>query len=408
MRFTSSLLVALLLTAGAPRTFLSGYAGSLPSDSKDRARTYFDMPAVRALLAELERGPVTRPRAEAILAGGGATVDDLLRVSILRRDGDRYAIGFAYFTADDMRRVHAVANRLVPSLVASYRRHAGEFDRIFAGYSARSVPRRDLAFVVIAGIGLNWDGLALTKELGYRDPILVTGDGFRYSFWASEAVPGRSYREMYWGSSTVPWSDWSFSSFGDAESDPRMNFPDLAFMDEAEMSPRVRAAAQCVGLGPSDAFGHHFAHVLGTETLARAAHLLFALRTRPATADDPKPLLALLEEIEYVKRQDDGRYALKVPVLDERDRPMLERALALNRRIVREWLTKHDAEIRRDLAGLTALRAGLPFEALFTQVWHELFGVATRELARGGIIAKPSKGSLSMLWRSSLYRFIPG
>ena len=57
---------------------------------------------------------------------------------------------------------------------------------------------------------------------------------------------------------------------------------------------------------------------------------------------------------------------------------------------------------------------GVPFEALFTQVWHEIFGLATRELALRHMIASAygdavrHKGSLSVLWRQSLYSFSPG
>lgn len=412
------------------RKFLSGYAGSLPSRDDDRAGTYFPRPAVRALLARLEGGPLADSQAEAILARSGTTIADLLRVGILRREKGRLSIGFAYFTADDMRRIGAVVDRLAPSLAEAYRSKKRDFDAAFAAYPAGTVPRSEIAFILLAGFCLNWDGLKVTRDLGLRRPLLVEGQDFRYSFWASEEIPGREDREIYWGSSTFPLAAadrtdpaaYSFSSFGDPESDPRMNFPDLPFLSSGDLASGVRLRAEAVGLRDTDELGHHFEKVLGGAVFEPTSRILFALRQKPRSAGeiatligrDPAALLALLEEIQYVERGEDGLYHLRAPVFDAGDAAMIDRTIATSREILRRWLRDHDPGLRRELAGMTAMRAGLPFEALFTQIWHEIFGRATRELVRNGMIESaydPSrryKGSLSVLWRQSLYEFIPG
>jgi len=133
-----------------------------------------------------------------------------------------------------------------------------------------------------------------------------------------------------------------------------------------------------------------------------------------AHGDDPAPLLALLREIGYAERDGHGRWRLTVPVFDAADRPMLEKTLALSRSVLRAWLAAREPELRREMSGLTAIRAGLSFEEIFTQVWHEIFGATTRALARDGMIASAyggkarSKGSFSALWRQRLYAFVPG
>lgn len=424
----------LLLATGASvasasdRKFFSGYAGTIPPRESDRARAYFDKPAVRALLARLESGSAPAAEEAGLLQGSGASEEDLLRVGLVRREGDRLALGFAYFTAADMKKIHAVADRAASELAAAYRSRKGDFDRLFDRYPASGVPRDALAFVLLAGFSLNWDGLDLTREMGLRRPRLVEGKDFRYSFWASEDVPGRDYREFYWGSSTFPLRDaadpraFSFSSFGDPDSDPRMNFPDLAYLPADDLAPGVRKAAERVGLRDTEEIGQKFHGVLGGRVLRASADVLFALRKSPLSAakvrgvagDDPEPLLALLEEIGYVERDGSGLYRLRVPVFDESDRPMIDPALALSRSVMRAWLESRAPEIRRELAGITAIRAGLSFEEVFTQVWHEIFGATTRSLAREGVIASAygkharSKGSFSVLWRQSLYAFIPG
>lgn len=425
--FVIPVLVTSLVAQQPParsRQFFSGYAGSLPSRDVDKARTFFDRPAVRGLLARLEGGSLSREAVESTLQGSGTSLSDLLHVRLIRPDGDRYAIGFAYFTADDMRRIYAVADRAAPSLAAAYRARKSEFDRIFSRYPVSTVPRDRIAFVLISGFCLNWDGLEVTRELGYRRPVWVEGDGYRYSFWASETVAQRDYREVYWGSSTFPPqpAEYAFSSFGDPDSDPRMNMPDLLFMPPKEMAPAVGAAAGRVGVHDEDAFGMHFEQVLGSSVATKVSAVLFALREKPQTSaqleaeaeDSTQALLALLTEVQYVSADGRGVYHLTVPVFDRGDKGLVTDTIALSRAIMRSWLRQHLPEMKRELSGLTAVANGLPFEAVFTQIWHEIFGQVTRDLAQSGVTASAYgqdvryKGSLSVLWRPVLYSFIPG
>lgn len=431
-------LLALLPLVAAPaapavaqeREFYTGYKGSLPSDPRLLARTYFDELQVRALIFEVEAGPVSRKRAEEVLDGSDATLADLLRVGLLREDDGRYAVGFNYFNAADMRAVVVAAEKHVPSLVAAYLEHRSELDRILGDYPVKTVTQDRLAFVLIAGFSLNWDGLAVTRDAGFREDLLVEGNGFGYSFWASEAIPGHDTHGFYWGSSTLPGGrfnyeedpvDWSFSSFGDPYSDPRMNFPDLLLTSADEMEPGVREAARRIGLIHDTSFGGDFRDVLGFESGRDFATLLFRLREGPKGMEvlaegfgDPAKLgayLDLLEEIQYVERDEGGVYHLLVPVLDHADRPLVDAALRWSREVLTGWLAAHYPEIRKEMGSLTAMRQGVPFESLFTQIWHELFGLTTRELVRSGLLFDPSgpkiryKGSYPVLWRQDLYDF---
>jgi hypothetical protein len=89
---------------------------------------------------------------------------------------------------------------------------------------------------------------------------------------------------------------------------------------------------------------------------------------------------------------------------------MLDAALAFNRGIVTAWLAQNYAPMHRELLRLTAVRQGIPYPALFSQIWHEIFGLATRDLAASGMIDDPRgggtpwPGSIPVVWRTSLYR----
>jgi hypothetical protein len=395
-------IIALLLPGLAPaqqgtRSFYSGYAGTLPSDPKLKARTYFDDPKVRALIYQMEQGPVARSRVAASLDGSPFTIDDLTRVKLLREEGDRYFIGFNYFNAQDQAAITTAARAFVPSLVHAYAEKRPQLNRLLAQYPVKTVGKDRLAFILLAGFSLNWDGLKITREKGYRNPILVEGPGFRYSFWASEEISNHNTHGFYWGSSTFPGggydfkepTDYSFSSFGDPYSDPRMNFPDLMLMPATDMKPEIRAAATNIGLVDDDSFGSHFTNVIGPDSTQDLARLLFALRTSPAGALKLASLmrapakvdfyLNLLVESEYVFRDKGGIYRLKIPVLDRQDGAMVTGVLNFSRRILEHWLAVNYPKIRKDLRSLKALRQGVPFESLFTQIWHELFGLADEE-----------------------------
>jgi hypothetical protein len=417
--------------AGAERTFSSGIAGSNPSDARLQAQTYFAMWQVKALLQRLEARPLSESDVRSALQGSNATIDDLTRTRILRRTPAGFVIGFSYFTADDMRRIHAAAERYVPSLVAAYCAHEADFDRIFRRYPLKSVDRKVLATVVIAGVALNWDALQSTKEAGYRRPELVTGPGWKYSFWAAEDDPGYDSEGFIWGSSSIFASgdnfepdpvDFIFSSFGDPESDPRMNFPDLFYLPLDEMTPPIRALVQRIGVRNENYAGFNLTGVLGVSRARSVGPMLFALRRGPLSRSDlaqyadfpdrlkARDLIDLLVDAHAIRRRRDGRYELTTPVFDARDRAMLDAALALHRQILSQWLAETYPRLKAELATITPMRQGVPFDSAFTQIWHDFFGLATRQLSHTGVIAdlrKPGShynGSIPLLWRRSIYR----
>lgn len=415
--------------ARAEQAYFAGYAGTLPPSPEDRAKTYFNRHEVRRLIHTLEQGPISEGQAERSLAGTGTKLADLTRMRLVALDRGRVSIAFAYFTAADMRLIHEVAAKYVPSLVTEYGSHATELARILSHYPLASVSRKRLAFVLLAGVSLNWDGLRLLSDLGYRKPRLVQGPGWRYSFWASADTPGYSYKGYYWGSSTFPADsinlnpplDFSFSSFGDPFSDPRMNFPDLFELQPKDMTPQVRKAAKALGLRNDSVLGNTVSDVIGLDRARGVGAMLFTMRhgARDAAGicatlphgehDDCRGSLSLLVAAGYIREVGHGSFVLLVPVFDLQDKPLADAALALSRETMTVWLNKNYSSIRRDLSSLTALRAGVPYPALFTQIWHELFGLTTRELVKRGLIEDPYgpgvawKGSIPAVWRTAVF-----
>lgn len=412
------------------REFSTGYAGVLPTDDEDLARTYFEEPDIRELVFDLEDGPVSGTRVESALSGTNHVIDDLVRVGLIRPEGDRYALAFNYFTRDDMRAIHAMIEERAPSLARAYLQRKKDFMALLENYPAKTVSVEKLLYVIVSGFSLNWDGLKASREMGFRDPVQAKGDGWQYSFWAAEADPDYSTRGFYWGSSTFPAGDFNFadrpadfgfSSFGDPYSDPRMNFPDLLYIPIEDLPPDVAEKVPEMGLQTEARFGLNIPNVLGLDWTYDIGTVLFALREGPKTGAELQSLverktkvpalMALLSEIQYVRKGPDCSYQLLIPVLDHSDKEMVDKALALSRDILREWLEENYPDMKAGLQGLTAMRQGVPFEALFTQIWHDLFGRVSRELAEKGFTFDPNdqdekyQGSLGSVWRHSLIEF---
>lgn len=99
-----------------------------------------------------------------------------------------------------------------------------------------------------------------------------------------------------------------------------------------------------------------------------------------------------------------------VPVLTERDKPLVEATLKLSRAIITEWLRRNYEPMKRELAGLSPMRNGVPFSLAFSEVWHYEFAFATKSLAESGFYANPHapgnryEGYVPLVWASSVLK----
>jgi DNA-binding MarR family transcriptional regulator len=104
--------------------------------------------------------------------------------------------------------------------------------------------------------------------------------------------------------------------------------------------------------------------------------------------DKLERIIALLEEADYVTRQNET-YAGRVLVLSADDEVMVRHMLAKGREIMTAWHESYYDGTKAALSDLTPLRNGVPFERVYTEVWHFVFGIANRELVKAGLFADP-------------------
>ena len=409
------LAVVLSLVAAAqqpPELLLnSGITGSYNGPDRLEPSRVLREPRVARLMLDLAETPHDRAWLESKLAGGEITLDDLKTLGLVREENGRFVIAFSLFTRADVTKVRQAAGLRTESLAEAYLTHRAEFEQALARYNMPGVDRRAIAYILIGCFSLDWDGLDVTAVKKYRVAVRPRPGLGTFGVWAEEETPGLSLEGVYWGSHNEYFPDVVLTSFGDHFSLPRNAFPDLLWRADgtnwpAKMPEPLRDSLRLVEV---DGW---------TNQVRQIGRLMLALRDGPRAAEElaktagfdeseTQHALALLAEVDYI-RKEDGRYTATIPVLTARDKLMMDDVLRISRQIFSDWLAANYEPIREDLAGITPLRYGVPYDEVFTQVWHYLFGIANKRLVENGLLADPYapdrkfKGFVPAVWDRSL------
>ena len=322
---------------------------------------YFQVMGVieaQRLLLKLADGPLNQASVEACLKGTSVSMLDLVELGLIRREGNRVFLNFALFTAADIKRVKDVSGPYGISLAAAVLSHRKEIEQNIEVYDAPGVDRKAVAFIVVGCASLDWDGLAITEQRGYRKATDTKPDG-KYVPHADEISKNYSVKGIYWASRTQAYGHTFVTTFGDDDAN-RRNLP--------------------------SAFG---------EPLARLA---LSLRHSPKSKEelikeglspkDAEHLLPILVACDYVVERD-GRYYPKAPLFTKDDEAMTQKVRVIGRKIMEDWLKANYTKIKSDLGGLSLTKAGVPFEEGFSMIWHYLFGLANQRLVEAGLFADP-------------------
>jgi len=365
-----------------------------------------ERPRVQEALLAFSEGPQEAGVFAASLRGSGLTPADLERLQLIRRHGDRYALDFWLSTREDLDRIRAVAEVEGRGLAAAVLERRHEIEAILERIPQPGADPATLAFFLVGCVSLDWDGLNLTAEKGYR----TEPEPGRYLPKAREPGGGGSRRGLYWGSHNMHLPT-AVTTFGDHHA-VRYGFPDLLWrmsrtlngLEAPEaLKPRISDLADSWHGALLQQVGDIMLHLREgdrtREELAQAAGLI---------ESEADTLLGLLVELEYVQEVADARFRAEIPVLTERDAAAVSDLRRLGRTIMERWLADRQDALRQALADLTAARQGVPLADNFYQIWHYLFAVANRILVESGFFADPYapdrkyKGYIPAVYRLSV------
>jgi hypothetical protein len=335
--------------------------------------------AVQSLLLEVAASPRTRLALDGALKDTDVTADDLQRLGLITREGDLYLLAFSLLTREDMERLREIAEDEGKRLAEKFLERRAELEKLLMRDSGPPGDWRALAFFLVGCVSLDWDGLNLVEKRGY---LTVPTEG-AYLPTAHQPVVRDAVRQLYWGSHNNHDAT-AVTTFGDHFSLPRLGLPDVLWRLGAEAPEPIGSQVEAVAA--TLVRRHAGALMLALRDGGRSLRQL-AEATGIAEAD-AQLVLDLLLALEYVTEAA-GLYQAVIPVLTERDRPMVRQIRLLGQNLMAEWFDdRYDALCDR-LSELTPHRYGVPISDSFYWVWHYLFGVANRELVAAGVLADP-------------------
>ncbi|MGC1372329.1 MAG: hypothetical protein WA824_09345, partial [Candidatus Sulfotelmatobacter sp.] len=399
--------------AAAEKPLVStGITGSTSASGLDDPQYVLAFVPVQRLMLEASRHLLSKAEIDKAIQGTPVTLERLLKLELVRSEDDNYRLNYLLLTKADQQTMYRVCAGYAQSLAEAFRSRKAEFDQIFGQYSNASL-RQQLMFDLIAGAALNWAGLEVTTELGYRVQPPRHANGDIYIVHSAELGAQLDFTGLYLDSETEPGSKMSFSTFGDGVSLPRLEgLPDVFdgvenALEDWKNSPGVYAALRSeyisLILAAIDDAGQVMDAVSkGTDTDAALAKTLSVPERR-------KAIVQLLLAVGYL-RETENRYTVGVPVLTQRDKPLVDATLKLSRTIMTDWLRDNYPPMKEELSGLSPMRNGVPFSLVFSEVWHYEFGFATKFLAESGFYANPRalgnryEGYVPLVWENSLLK----
>lgn len=356
--------------------------------------TVLRMTAVSHLMQDIADAPRDKTFIRNALKGSEADLDTLVSLGLIRERDGAYVINFPYFTKEDHELFISALDPYANYLVAEYEDNWRQFEEIFSQYDVESVQQGAIAYAILGAFSLDWDGLTITAERNYR----VTADnmplGFDFIPWAKEQASPESLKGIYWGSHNAIYDGMRFVTFGDHVPRARGGFPDYIWSVNGAIR-RMRGDISDLSRATQRALQPYYQ----TDAMTDIGNILFAMRNGAATREeiagqsgvDPgrvENLLSLLEGLNYVRQLGD-RFDLIIPVFDAQDYAMLRAARDLSNKIIIDHLSVHYAPAKSALGALSGVQNGTPYEQLYTQGWHYLFGLVNRKLAQKGYFIDP-------------------
>jgi hypothetical protein len=391
----------------------TGITGMISASGLDNPQYVLSFPSIQRLMLDVSAGPV---RIEAIRKALGPTpvsLENLLKLGLLRREKDAFHLNYLLLTADDQRLIRRVAEGAGKILAGKFLQRRDSFQELFAQYPRREL-RAQLAFALVAGFALNWDGLRLTTELGYRADQEEKPNGDRYLVHSWEKGTNLSNDRLFWGSHSFPGGQVVFTTFGDGPSIPRVNgVPDVFFgMADEGLSPLADNPAVSSAVRDHLIAMLKVAHVLAGDLMLEIADAPRPRKSLEAILSQDEsllnPTIELLLSTGYATEAG-GRMSAAVVILTEKHQRLVDETLRLSREMISAWLREDYPHLEQELNALSPMKNGVPFKLAFSEVWHEVFGFTTKILAEEDFYADPYapgsqfRGFVPIVWSATLY-----
>lgn len=344
--------------------------------------------AVKLLLLEMAESPLKKEEIEARLSDSKTKIEDLIRLEIIRQEGEFFYLNFPLFTENDEAKIMEVAEKYGQLLAESILKNKDQIYDLLGEYQPSGIGKDKLAFIAVGCLSLDLGALKLLAEKNYiiHEPEKPGGNHYILN---AEEVTEFSLKEMYWGCHSDSINGTMFMTFGDHDAGTkRYGVPDILW-----------------GLGGSLSFcvpefyRDELKTVLSDQVdnlMKKIGEVLHVLKKMPSIFEEIQKLssiereelehiLDLLIKLNYVTIKDKV-YFLAIPVFSGADRSMLNRIQEIVNQEILNWTESYYEQIKSDLKDISAVKNKVNYKETFNMLWHYFFGYTNKSLARSGFI----------------------
>ena len=200
------------------------------SRSKELVNMLNDI-AVQRTLLDIASKPRTWGYINSALQERNIPLEQLLKNKLIRFENDLYVINYLLFTRADMKIMREITESHAKILSDAILKRRSEIESILKQYVSPGVDPHAVLYIILGCFSLDWDGLELTAERGYRSKkTLLKRILPRSIFWSWEVYEPTGVlheKELYKGSHSNKYGIAVLTSFGDHEIQPREFLPDI-------------------------------------------------------------------------------------------------------------------------------------------------------------------------------------
>lgn len=418
LEFPSLLMLAGILLCHLPGQVSNGQTQErilgyyfLEGSGSSKLHSALNSAPVQRLLLEIAQTPRSKEFLESRLQQTKFDIKALLDLGLVRQQEDLYLISFLLFSRDEEHRMREITDWHASMLANSILNRRAEIEEVIKGYRLPGVNPRAVLYIILGCFSLDWDGLALTEEMGcWSQPSLFRRIFPRtriYAWYPPELSPELSRRGFYKGSHSTRYGKSILVSFGDHEIQPRHAFPDILWAQSGYPDSLTLRFKEIVGKQSEKTAGKQIASLMSA--LRKGEMNLADLAKAVGTSENQaNRLVDFLVGLLYLNNND-GKYSARIPVLTARDALIVRRIRQIGREELEHWLEFGYPQLHKELKEFAPFRHGVSQSDLFYSIWHDIFGAANRMLVESGLFANPyselygAKGIIPAVFESSLY-----
>ncbi len=311
------------------------------------------------------------------------TINSLLKINAIRMENKKYWVNFSIFSEEDQKIVFEIGKEYGKQLAYKLLENKNEFSNLANKIKcAKYIGKDKNIFALIGCFALDWYCLdELEKNNFLKQHKKQPGN--RYYILQGGGSSGINIPGLYCGSHNMNIGEYTFTSFGD-HAGPRSSLPDILWQGSSAVSKHIKGKQDL-----REALANILFHY-SKNLLRDCGKLLELLLTNKDTKsiENQGTLLNFLKKLNYISREG-KKYNVKIPVFLPQDEKIIDEINKRTAKIVCDFLDQNYFEIKNALSKIRPVLNKVPFEEVFVDVWHNIFGFCNMFLAEKGFMYKP-------------------